>query len=176
MDLDEMTIAQTFKTHGYATAAFGKWHNGMQYPYHPNGRGFDEFYGHLGGGHRYFPEDLTITNSYNAKNESESYLTWIMRDHGHEKADEYITDEFSNEAVAFVDRHKDDPFFLFVSYNAPHAPMQAKSTDMALFPHLTDEAGRMRKTYAAMVHAVDRGVGRVLDKLQELSIEENTSA
>lgn len=171
---DEMTIAESVSQVGYTSGVIGKWHLGAHISNHPLNRGFDEFYGHLGGGHRYFPEDLTITNSYNAKNESESYLTWIMRDHGHEPTNEYITDEFSNEAVDFVDRHKDDPFFLFLSYNAPHAPMQAKSEDMALFPHLTDEDGYMRKTYAAMVHAVDRGVGRVLDKLQELSLEENT--
>jgi arylsulfatase A-like enzyme len=171
---DEMTIAESVSQVGYTSGVIGKWHLGAHISNHPLNRGFDEFYGHLGGGHRYFPEDLTITNSYNASNESESYLTWIMRDHAHEPTDEYITDEFSNEAVDFVVRHKDDPFFLFLSYNAPHGPMQAKAEDMALFPHLTDESGRMRKTYAGMVHAVDRGVGRVLDKLQELNMEENT--
>jgi len=171
---DEMTIAESVSQVGYKSGVIGKWHLGAHISNHPLNRGFDEFYGHLGGGHRYFPEDLTIPNSYDAKNEDQSYLTWIMRNHSHEKTDEYITDEFSNEAVNFVTRHKDHPFFLFLSYNAPHTPMQAKAEDLAKFPHLSDEAGYKRKTYAAMVHAIDRGVGRVLDKLQELNIEDNT--
>ncbi len=171
---DEMTIAESVSQVGYKSGIIGKWHLGAHISNHPLNRGFDEFYGHLGGGHRYFPEELTIPNSYNAKNESQSYTTWIMRNHNHEQTDEYITDEFSNEAVDFVSRHKDNPFFLFLSYNAPHAPMQAKAEDLALFPDLIDESGRKRKTYAAMVHGVDRGVGKVLDKLQELNIEDNT--
>lgn len=174
MPLDEMTIAESVSQVGYKSGIIGKWHLGAHISNHPLNRGFDEFYGHLGGGHRYFPEELTIPSSYDAKNEGQSYITWIMRNHSHEKTDEYITDEFSNEAVDFVTRHKNKPFFLFLSYNAPHAPMQAKAEDLALFPNLSDEPNRKRKTYAAMVHAVDRGVGRVLDKLQELNIEENT--
>ncbi len=170
----EMTIAESVSQVGYTSGIIGKWHLGAHISNHPLNRGFDEFYGHLGGGHRYFPEELTIPSSYNANNEDQSYRTWIMRNHSHEQTDEYITDEFSNEAVEFVSRHKDNPFFLFLSYNAPHAPMQAKAEDLALFPDLVDEANRKRKTYAAMVHAVDRGVGKVLDKLQELNIEENT--
>ena len=171
---DEMTIAESVSQVGYTSGIIGKWHLGAHISNHPLNRGFDEFYGHLGGGHRYFPEELTIPNSYDANNESQSYTTWIMRNHSHEKTDEYITDEFSNEAIEFVNRHKNNPFFLFLSYNAPHAPMQAKPEDLALFPNLVDEDKRKRKTYAAMVHAVDRGVGKVLDKLQELNIEENT--
>lgn len=170
LPLDEMTIAESVAQVGYKSGIIGKWHLGAHISNHPLNRGFDEFYGHLGGGHRYFPEDLTIEDSYAATNEEESYLTWILRNHTPEKTDEYITDEFSNEAVEFVSRHKDHPFFLFLSYNAPHTPLQAKNEDLALYPLLTDN----RKTYAAMVHAVDRGVGKVLDKLQELNIEGNT--
>ncbi|MBS2211310.1 sulfatase-like hydrolase/transferase [Carboxylicivirga mesophila] len=170
LPLDEMTIAESVSQVGYKTGIIGKWHLGAHISNHPLNRGFDEFYGHLGGGHRYFPEDLTIEDSYAATNEEESYLTWILRNHKPEKTDEYITDEFSNEAVNFVSRHKEHPFFLFLSYNAPHSPMQATDADLALFPSLTDK----RKIYAAMVNAVDRGVGKVLDKLQELNIEENT--
>ncbi len=170
LPLDEMTIAESVSQVGYKSGVIGKWHLGAHISNHPLNRGFDEFYGHLGGGHRYFPEDLTIEDSYAAKNEDQSYLTWILRNHTPEKTDEYITDEFSNEAVEFVSRHKDHPFFLFLSYNAPHSPMQAKDEDLALFPSLTDK----RQIYAAMVHAVDRGVGKLLDKLQELNIEDNT--
>ncbi|MCK4919614.1 MAG: sulfatase-like hydrolase/transferase [Bacteroidales bacterium] len=171
---DEMTIAESVSQIGYKSGIIGKWHLGAHISNHPLNRGFDEFYGHLGGGHRYFPNELTIPNSYDANNEDQSYRTWIMRNHSHEQTDEYITDEFSTEAVDFVSRHKDNPFFLFLSYNAPHAPMQAKAEDLALFPDLVDESNHKRKTYAAMVNAVDRGVGKVLDKLQELNIEDNT--
>jgi len=171
---DEMTIAESVSQVGYKSGIIGKWHLGAHISNHPLNRGFDEFYGHLGGGHRYFPEELNIQNSYNAKNEDQSYRTWLLRNHTPVKTNEYITDEFSNEAVEFVSRHRDNPFFLFLSYNAPHAPMQAKAEDLALFPNLTDESKRKRKTYAAMVHAVDRGVGKVLDKLHELNIEDNT--
>ncbi|WP_430814943.1 sulfatase-like hydrolase/transferase [Carboxylicivirga sp. RSCT41] len=174
LPLDEMTIAESVAQVGYKSGIIGKWHLGAHISNHPLNRGFDEFFGHLGGGHKYFPESLTIENSYDAKNEEQSYLTWLLRNHTPEKTDEYITDEFSTEAVEFVNRHKDHPFFLFLSYNAPHTPMEAKAEDLALFPNLVDETGHKRKTYAAMVHAVDRGVGRVLDKLQELDIEDNT--
>lgn len=170
LPLDETTIAESVSKVGYTSGIIGKWHLGAHISNHPLNRGFDEFFGHLGGGHRYFPEEYNIKDSYKAKNESESYYTWLMRNHTPEETDEYITDEFSQEAVDFVTRHKDHPFFLFVSYNAPHGPLQAKTEDLALFPDLTDK----RKTYAAMVHAVDRGVGQLIDKLQELNIEENT--
>jgi len=81
-------------------------------------RGFDEFFGHLGGGHRYFPEDLTIEDSYSVNNESDSYYTWIMQNHIPVQTDEYLTDEFSQAAVSFVQNHAADsnPFFLFLSY------------------------------------------------------------
>lgn len=174
LPLDEMTIAESVSEVGYTSGIIGKWHLGAHISNHPLNRGFDEFFGHLGGGHKYFPESLTIEDSYAAKNEEQSYKTWLLRNHTPEKTDEYITDEFSNEAVEFVNRHKDNPFFLFLSYNAPHAPMEAKAEDLAMFPDLVDETGHKRKTYAAMVHAVDRGVGKVLDKLQELEIEDNT--
>ncbi|MEN8115633.1 MAG: sulfatase-like hydrolase/transferase [Bacteroidota bacterium] len=168
---DETTLATFLKQAGYKSGVIGKWHLGAHITNHPLNRGFDEFYGHLGGGHRYFPEELTIDNSYAATDESQSYRTWIMRNHDHEKTDEYLTDEFSNEAVQFVERYKDESFFLYLAYNAPHTPMQATEKYLSRFP---DIQNKKRKTYAAMVSAVDDGVGRVLDKLTELGIEENT--
>lgn len=168
---DEQTLAAFLKKANYKSGIIGKWHLGAHISNHPLNRGFDEFYGHLGGGHRYFPEDLTIKDSYEAVGEQESYRTWIMRNHEHEKTDEYLTDEFSKEAVDFVERHKEEPFFLYLSYNAPHAPLQATEKYLSRFPDITDEK---RKTYAAMVSAVDDGVGHLLDKLAELGIEENT--
>jgi len=167
-----MTIAESLAKAGYQSSIIGKWHMGAhKETHHPLNRGFTEFYGHLGGGHRYFPEELTIEDSYAITEESQSYRTWIMRNHTPEKTEKYLTDEFSDEAVSFVERHADEPFFLFISYNAPHAPLQATEEYLARFPHINDPK---RKTYAAMVSALDDGVGRVLNKLEDLEIDHNT--
>lgn len=169
--LTEKTIAEVLRPAGYKSGIIGKWHLGAHETLHPLARGFDEFYGHLGGGHRYFPEELTIKDASKAKNESDSYITWILRNREPVRTEKYLTDEFSREAVEFVARQKDRPFFLFLAYNAPHAPMQATEEDLAKFPQFKDPK---RRTYAAMVHAVDRGVGQLLDKLDELALTDNT--
>ena len=168
---DEKTLASVLKGVGYKSGIIGKWHLGADISNHPLNRGFDEFFGHLGGGHRYFHEELTIKDSYAAEGENESYRTWIMRNHQPEKTDEYLTDEFSNEAVSFIERNKNEPFFLYLAYNAPHGPLQATEKYLSRFENIPE--GK-RKTYAAMVSALDDGVGRVLDKLAELKLEENT--
>ncbi len=169
---EEMTIAESLAKVAYKTSIIGKWHMGAhKETHHPLNRGFNEFYGHLGGGHRYFPEELTIQDSYAIASEAESYRTWIMRNHTPEKTEKYLTDEFSDEALSFVERHANEPFFLFLSYNAPHGPLQATEEYLARFPHINDTK---RKTYAAMVSALDDGVGRVLNKLEELGIDDNT--
>jgi len=171
LPLDEVTIARSLGQVGYKSMVIGKWHLGAHPSLHPLNRGFDEFYGHLGGGHRYMPEDLTIKDSYKAKDEGESYITWILRDHEPVKPRKYLTDEFSDEAVSFVKRHKDENFFLFLSYNAPHNPLQATEKYLSRFDHIKD---KRRKTYAAMVSAVDDGVGMLLDMLDELKLTEDT--
>ncbi|MBK3516148.1 sulfatase-like hydrolase/transferase [Carboxylicivirga marina] len=169
---EETTIAASLAEVGYQSSIIGKWHMGAhKETHHPLNRGFNEFYGHLGGGHRYFPEELTIKDSYAIKGEQDSYRTWILRNHTPEKTEKYLTDEFSDEAVSFVERHADEPFFLFLSYNAPHGPLQATDEYLQRFPDINDTK---RKTYAAMVSALDDGVGRVLNKLEELSIDDNT--
>jgi len=83
----------------------------------------------------------------------------------------YLTDDFSDAAVDFIEMNKENPFFLFLSYNAPHTPMQATEAYLARFPDIKDEK---RRTYAAMVSAVDDGVGRVLAKLEEFDLDDNT--
>jgi arylsulfatase A-like enzyme len=165
---DERTFAEVLKPAGYTSGIVGKWHLGAHETLHPLSRGFDFFYGHLGGGHRYLPEDLTIEGPGN--NEQESYLTKILRNHEMVETQKYLTDEFSDAAVEFVETSKDRPFFLFLSYNAPHLPLQATEKYLSRFPELEGK----RKIYAAMVSAVDDGVGRVLDKLDELELTENT--
>lgn len=185
----EKTIAEHLKTVGYTSGIIGKWHLGTHISGHPLSRGFVEFFGHLGGGHTYFPENLVIKNSYFSEDyiqipseeeggkpwkgsaEIASYRTWIMRNHEPVKTTKYLTEEFSDEAVNFVERNKNEPFFLFLSYNAPHAPLQATQKYLDRFPTIEN---KKRKTYAAMVSAVDDGVGNVLNKLKELKLEENT--
>ena len=167
----EKTLATTLKQVGYHSGIIGKWHLGATEKLHPLNRGFDEFYGHLGGGHTYFPENLTIRNSYEATNESESYRTWIMKNHEPVSPRKYLTDDFSDEAVSFIKRNQNRPFFLFLSYNAPHTPLQASPKYLARFSQIKDQK---RRTYAAMVSAVDDGVGRVLEALKEHQIAQNT--
>ena len=108
LNADEQTIADVFKTSGYATAAYGKWHNGMQYPYHPNPRGFDDFYGFCSGhwGH-YFSPPLDHNNS-------------IVQGNG------FLPDDLSNHAIEFIKEssRESKPFFVFLPFNTPHSPMQ----------------------------------------------------
>jgi len=169
---EENTLAESLKQVGYTSGIIGKWHQGADISNHPLNRGFDEFFGHLGGGHRYFPEELTIQDSYAVENdEGMSYKTWIMRNHEPVQTKKYLTDEFSDEAVRFVERHQKEPFFLYLAYNAPHSPLQATEEYLDRFPNIKDEK---RKTYAAMVSAVDDGVGKLLDKLESLHLDKNT--
>jgi arylsulfatase A-like enzyme len=168
----EKTLATVLKPKGYHSGIIGKWHLGAhKETHHPLNRGFDEFFGHLGGGHQYFSKMLTIKDSYSVKSESESYRTWIMRNHTPVKTEDYLTDEFSNEAVSFVERNASKPFFLFLSYNAPHGPLQATEKYLKRFPEISQ---KNRKTYAAMVSAVDDGVGRLIAKLKEEKLYDNT--
>ena len=171
LPLSEQTIADVLKTAGYRSGMVGKWHLGANSIHHPLERGFDEFYGHLGGGHRYLPQDLTIQKSEQAKNESESYRTWIVNNRTPEKPTKYLTDDFSDAAVRFVENNQSHPFFLFLSYNAPHLPLQATADYLERVSQIEDPK---RRTYAAMISAVDDGVGRVLAKVHELGLDDRT--
>ena len=169
---EEKTIAELIKTTGYHCGIIGKWHLGAHIPTsHPMKRGFDEFYGHLGGGHTYFPEKLKIRRSQDATDEMESYRTWLLKGYEPVPPRKYLTDDFSDEAVAFVERNRDYPFFLFLAYNAPHGPLEATPKYLNRFSHIDEPK---RKTYAAMVSAVDDGVGRVLSELEKYKLLENT--
>ena len=167
----ETTLADTLKAVGYRTGVIGKWHLGAHPDFHPLKRGFDEFFGHLGGGHRYFPEELTIKEPDRPTSEAESYRTWIQRDHTPVQTAQYLTDEFSAEAVKFIGRHQATPFFLYLAYNAPHSPLQATESYLKRFQHIKDVR---RRTYAAMVSAVDDGVGRILTELRARGLEKDT--
>ena len=171
LPLSETTLADSLGKVGYKSGIIGKWHLGAHPDFHPLKRGFNEFFGMLGGGHRYLPEELIFKETSQAKNEEDSYRLWILRNHEPVRTTNYLTDEFSDEAVRFVARHKSEPFFLYLAYNAPHTPMQATEKYLSRFPDIENPK---RRTYAAMVSAVDDGVGRLLAELRKQGLEENT--
>ena len=167
LNLDERTIAQVFQSAGYATGAFGKWHNGSQYPYHPNARGFEEYYGFTSGHWGlYFNPEL----DHNGQ---------LTRGKG------YITDDLTNHAMDFVEQNarKNQPFFCYLALNTPHSPMQVPDEYFAKFAHLepklraTDpklESIPMTRAALAMCENIDWNVGRVLKKLDSLSLANDT--
>ncbi len=167
LDLDEMTIAETFQTGGYATAAFGKWHNGMQYPYHPCGRGFDEFYGFCSGHWgNYFSPPLERNGQ-------------IVQGEG------FVIDDFTNKAMEFMEKSHADgkPFFAYLPYNTPHSPMQVPDRFWNKFrdfqPKMQNREPNKEKinhlrAALAMCENIDWNVGRLLKKLDELKIADNT--
>jgi arylsulfatase A-like enzyme len=173
LPLEEETMAQVLQNANYKSGIVGKWHMGTHPNFHPLERGFDYFYGFLSGGHNYFPEKLTLNNLSEVKRKWQWYSTKIIENRAPIEIKEYLTDAFSNAAVNFIDKQvKDDQhFMLYLAYNAPHTPMQATEKYLSRFPNIKD---KKRKTYAAMVSAVDDGVGRVLDALKEQGLDENT--
>jgi arylsulfatase A-like enzyme len=154
----EATLAERLKALGYATGMVGKWHLGYREGARPTERGFDEFFGFLGGAHSYL----------NAKADPANL---ILR--GTEPVDEkeYLTDAFAREAAAFVDRNSRKPFFLYLTFNAVHAPMEAIDPYLSRFASI---AADRRRTLAGMLSALDDGVGRVLARLREARIENDT--
>ncbi len=169
--LSEETMADVLGRSGYNSMLVGKWHLGAHKSLHPLKRGFNEFFGFLGGGHQYFPEKWTLQNPEDANGEGESYRTKLNRNYTPVEETEYLTDALSREAVSFVERNKAKPFFLYLAYNAPHGPLQATEKYLKRFEHIKNPK---RQTYAAMVSAVDDGVGNLLDKLTETGILDNT--
>ena len=158
MDVGETTIADVLKAAGYKTAVFGKWHLGEQDQYHPNSRGFDYFHGFLGGHRSYFPDDLPA-----------GHRQAMMENRDHAPMTEgYLTDIQGDGVVRFIEGMEDQPFFIFLSFLAPHTPMHAKEEDLARFE------GHPRQTFAAMMWAMDRAVGEVVRTLEEREELENT--
>ncbi|WP_265241547.1 arylsulfatase [Muriicola sp. Z0-33] len=164
-NLGETTIADIFKEAGYRTAAYGKWHSGMQAPYHPNARGFDDFYG-FASGHwgNYFDPML----EHNGE---------IVQGKG------FIVDDLTDKGLQFISDNQNQPFFLYLPYNTPHSPMQVpekywtKFQDRELTMKHRDstlELPDFTKAALAMVENIDYNVGRITDHLKNLQLEENT--
>ncbi|MCL6258258.1 sulfatase-like hydrolase/transferase [Aquiflexum sp. TKW24L] len=161
LPVGQMTMADRLKEVGYVTGLIGKWHLGEKEQFHPVRRGFDEFWGYLGGGHHYFKSEEN----------GQGYLRPIISNYKTPQPITYITDDKGDECVDFIKKHKNGPFFLYASFNAPHAPMHALEDDLALFSHIEDEK---RRTYLAMVHRLDLNIGKIIQALKSEHLEENT--
>lgn len=156
LPLSEKTLPEKLKAAGYKTGMVGKWHLGNAKKFQPPSRGFEEFFGFLGGAHTYFPE---------------KGVQPIFR--GYEKVEEkeYLTDAFAREANAFIDRHASEPFFLYLAFNAVHLPLEATDKYLQRFKSIEDPK---RQKYAAMMSAMDDAIGSVLARLDEHKLSENT--
>lgn len=170
---DEKTIAEVLKKADYNNAIIGKWHMGTHPRFHPLERGFDYFFGFLSGGHNYLPEKLNIKDLTEVKRKWQWYSTKIIENRVTVEIENYLTDELSHAAVKYIDKQasKGQHFMLYLAYNAPHSPLQATTKYTSRFDHIEDPK---RKTYAAMVSAVDDGVGQILKTLKTHGIEDNT--
>jgi len=162
LSLQETIFPQRLRSLGYVTGMVGKWHLGVgDLKYHPLNRGFQEYFGFLGGAHSYVNNDKPGVLKNNP----------ILRNHNPFAEKDYLTDAFGREAAGFIDRHRKEPFFLYLAFNAPHGPLQAPEKYLKRFAHIENET---RRTYAAMVSAMDDAIGVVLAKLAECGLEEDT--
>jgi len=152
-----LTFAERLRALGYRTGLVGKWHLGLSQGMTPIDQGFDEFFGFLGAAHSYLPnvEDVRMIRGEKKQESNEQ---------------EYLTDALAREAEAFLSRNKAQPFALTVCFNAPHSPFEASQPYLKRFPHLRGE----KRTYAAMIGALDDAVGRILAKLEEEGLAQKT--
>lgn len=161
LPLDQITLPQLMKQAGYVTGAVGKWHLGAHPQFHPNKRGFDEYFGFRGGGHIYL-EGAKGGAEYNIPLEC----------NGQERPfDDYLTNILGREAAGFIERHQQKNWLLYLAFNAPHTPLSAPPELLAKFASIADEG---RRAYAAMVHALDAAIGVTLARLDATKQRENT--
>ena len=165
LNYDETTIADVFKKAGYATGAFGKWHSGTQPPYHPINRGFDEYYGFTSGHWGYYFSPPLDHNGQRVRGKG------------------YVVDDFTSKAIEFIETNKESPFLCYVPYNTPHSPMVISDRFYGKFrdadPEMRnrdpeEEDLMMTRAALAMCENIDWNVGRILTKLEELEIDNNT--
>ncbi len=165
LNLDEKTLADAFKAAGYATGAFGKWHNGSQWPYHPNARGFDDYYGFTSG---HWGEYFNSPLEHNGQR---------TRGQG------YIADDLTDHAIAFIERHRERPFLCYVPFNIPHSPFAVPEKYWQRFkdrpitqrgPEGDQEDIAITRCVLAMAENLDDNVARVLRRLDELKLADDT--
>jgi arylsulfatase A-like enzyme len=160
--LTEQMLCELLQPAGYSSAAIGKWHLGIAEHLRPNKRGFNYFYGMLNGAHSY----------YRATKEWDRYdLTPIFRNNEPMVYEGYLTDSFTDESIGFIERSKSKPFFLYLAYNAVHAPWHAPENVAHKVKHIADPN---RRTYAGMLVSMDDGIGRVIQALKDYGVYENT--
>ena len=159
-----MLLSELLRERGYATGCMGKWHLGIGPAYRPLQRGFDEFYGVLDGMIDYYSYARLWGNvdrgSLHYRNNE------LAPSQG-----EYFTEYVTREACDFIQRHAEQPFFLYLAYTAPHIPMQVPDAYLERFSHIQDEK---RRVFAAMVACLDDGVGAVRQTLADLGLTDNT--
>ncbi len=158
LSLDEKTIGDRLKAAGYATGWFGKSHLGYQPQFHPLKRGFDEYFGFLGGAHDYL-------DAAGDKNNPILRGTQPVNNIG------YTTEAFGQEAVNFIEKHHAEPWFVYLPFNAVHAPLESTDKYLGRFTGVED---KKRRTFCAMLSAMDDAVGSVLGKIREKKLEEDT--
>jgi arylsulfatase A-like enzyme len=161
MDLAEATLADRLGEAGYETALVGKWHLGYPDPYHPNERGFDWFMGCLQGSRPYLEMEEPTPHRV------------LLRDRTPTPEGGYVTDRFGDAAVEFIEKEREEPFFLFVSFTAPHGPLQPRPGDVEL-PELASIEKKRRRNYAGLVKAMDDNVGKVLAALDRAGVAGET--
>lgn len=178
---DQKTLAERLKPYGYHTGVFGKWHQGSEDQFYPTNRGFDEFFGFIAGEASYADPDtpglVTTPTAFDKKKGPLSPRTGdhqIVEGPGRQVVHDehrYLTYEITDRTVDFIDRSAGKPFFAYVAYNAPHWPMQVPQEWYDKFPQIKDP---VRRTYVAMIAAMDAGVGRILDTLEARGLRDNT--
>lgn len=152
---EEQTIAELFAAAGYRTGCFGKWHNGAQMPLHPNGQGFEEFFGFCGGHFNLYDDPLLERNGNEVETKG------------------YITDLITDAAVEFIEQSADRPFLCYVPFNAPHGPFQVPQPLFEKY-HRSGKLSDKTAAVYAMVDNIDTNVGRLLKALEQGQIAENT--
>ncbi len=154
MRSDEITVAEVLKDNGFATGCFGKWHNGRYYLQHPNRQGFDEYVGFPVGHLGYY------------------YDAFFMKNDDEVKSEGYTTDYFTDQALGFIERNKENQFLCYVSYNVPHSPFQVPEKYFSKY----NSAGldSTLSSVFGMVENMDENIGRILNKIEELELSENT--
>jgi len=156
------TIGDQLRFNGYETIAIGKWHLGDQVKHHPLNKGFDHFFGFIGGHRSFFskmgglPKGERLEHDKQEIDEQDVY---------------YLTDMFTDKACAYIEQQREKPFFLYLSYNAVHTPVEAKPEKLKQFESIVDP---MRRSYAGLMSAMDDGIGRIVATLQQTSQLDNT--
>ncbi|MEZ6022247.1 MAG: sulfatase-like hydrolase/transferase [Hyphomonadaceae bacterium] len=175
---EQITIAEHLQEAGYHTLHIGKWHLGESAPLRPEAQGFDESLGFMAGAGMYLPRsDPNVVNAELPFDPIDRFLwanlPYAVQYNGGQRfrPEGYITDYFTDQAVAAIDANRNRPFFMYLAYNTPHTPLQAARADYDALSGIEDHTERV---YGAMITALDRGVGRVMQALRDNGLDDNT--